>query len=160
MHLRRSLPLLLLVALGCGRGRDTPGPIFREITVGTGQKLALGAPIPADVMPLLELQAERLLRFREGTIGDAASIVVALAPDGRVRSIDFLYAPGTDYAAKVAGYVEDLGPPAWAGPAGAMQVTRWEDPRTRFEVFTQNPVVGSRLLDRALSPPPPNGDRR
>jgi hypothetical protein len=154
MHIRMKLPLLLLVALGCGTGQAQTDPIFREITVGTGQRLALGEAVPTDVMPLLEEEQDRLLVFRKGTYSDAESIVVALAPDRRVRSITFTYATGTDYAAMVADYAEDLGPPTWrSGAADALRVTRWDDPRTRFEVFARGSMVGSRLLDRALSPP-------
>lgn len=147
-----ALPLLQVALASCApRAQDTPRqPIFREIVVGTGQKIALGAALASDVLPLLVVEGARF-RLREGRFGDAESISGELAPDGRVRSLFFTYAPGTSFDETVSSYVADLGPPArrTGSSADSLQTTRWEDARTAFEVVRRGSRVGSALYDQA-----------
>lgn len=152
-----ALPLLPTVLASCApHAQDTPRqPIFREIVVGSGQKIALDSPLASDVLPLLELQGGTKFRLREGTFSDAESISGELGPDGRVRSLLFAYTPGTSFDQTVSSYVADLGPPArrTGSSADSLQTTRWEDARTAFEVVRRGSRVGSALYDRALASP-------
>ncbi|HEU0015385.1 MAG TPA: hypothetical protein VFQ45_16975 [Longimicrobium sp.] len=148
--------LLLAAAMGaCARtGPPAPRPgqvaIFREITVGTGQRIALGEPVRADARRLMVPLGDGRYRMRAGTFADAEEITVALSDERRVQSLHFVYAAGTSYRGTVAGYVEELGPAASAHgtAADSVEVTRWEDWRTILEVTRRGATVESALHDR------------
>jgi hypothetical protein len=157
-HLRPStiaIVAMIVVALftGACTGDGKRGEIFREIVVGSGETISLGAPLPAEVQPLLQPIGGDGYSLRPGAFADAESIVVRLAPYGVVRSIAFTYAPGKGYDDLVASYRDDLGPPArlTGSPADMHQTARWEDGRTAFEIIRSGGRVGSALYDLASS---------
>ncbi|HWK89358.1 MAG TPA: hypothetical protein VNP72_05160 [Longimicrobium sp.] len=140
---------------GCAASRAAPPQrqvaIFREITVGTGQQIALGEPVRADVRRLLVPLGEGRYRMRSGTFSDADTITVALSPERRVQSLHFAYAAGTSYRGTVEGHRERIGPATsrYGTPADSVEGTRWEDSRTILEVTRRHATVTSTLHDRA-----------
>lgn len=130
-------------------------PIFRSIEVGHDQHLTLDAPIPSDVLPLMEPAGPNRMKMRPGTFHRAESITVLLAADGNVQRMDFAYDPGTSYDALLQDYTNDLGQPTHQDGASADAGRRsvWEDAATRFELFSQgsggSSRVGSFLENRA-----------
>lgn len=130
-------------------------PIFRSIEVGHDQHLSLDAPIPADVLPLMEPAGHGRMKMRPGTFHRAESITVLLAADEKVQRMDFAYDPATSYDTLLQDYTNDLGQPTHqdGAPAGAERRSVWEDAATRFELFAQgsggSTRVGSFLENRA-----------
>ena len=130
-------------------------PIFRSIEVGHDQHLTLDAPIPSDVLPLMEPAGPDRMKMRPGTFHRAESITVLLAADKNVQRMDFAYDPGTSYDALLQDYTNDLGQPTQqdGASAGAERRSVWEDAATRFELFAQgsggSARVGSFLENRA-----------
>lgn len=119
-------------------------PIFRTIQVGQDQHLTLDAPIPADVMRLMQPAGPDRYAMRPGTFHRAESITVELADDQNVQRMDFTYDPGTSYGALLQDYTNDLGAPTGASPDGE-QRSVWEDAATRFELFANGSGDGSRV---------------
>ncbi|HEX8395168.1 MAG TPA: hypothetical protein VF665_22665 [Longimicrobium sp.] len=120
-------------------------PIFRFVEVGTGQRLTLGEPVPADVLPLTEPAGANKLKMKAHTFGGASEIVIQLSPAETVRDVTFAYAAGTDYDAMVNQFTDELGTPE----SQNNQLTRWRDDQTTFQVTQQASAVGSLLADRA-----------
>jgi hypothetical protein len=123
-------------------------PIFRIIQVGEDQHLSLDAPIPADVLPLMEPvpNEPNQMKMRPGTFHRAQSITVTLAGDENVQRMDFTYDPGTDYQTLLDDYTQELGNPAQnGGSPGAEQRSVWEDSATRFELFANGSGGSARV---------------
>ncbi len=118
-------------------------PIFRTIQVGHDQHITLDQPIPADVLSLMHPAGPNRYTMDPGTFSNAQSITVELAPDQNVQEMDFTYAPGTSYAALLADYTAELGPPA-QGTDGSQSAV-WEDDLTRFELSANGAGQGSRV---------------
>ena len=142
--------LLALAACTAAPARGQEGRIFRTVQIGFRQPVTLGQPLRADVRLLLEPIGEHRFGVRKGTFSDAQSITVETGADGTVRCMEFTYAPGFDYAASALSYERSLGEPAsrTGAPADSAQTTRWQDPRTVFELRRQGTRVSSRLCDR------------
>jgi len=117
------ISLVSVSALASSAAATQHRAIFRNITVGKDQKIALGAPLDATVKPLLRPSGNDRYQLREGTFSGAEAITVHLTPTGRVSAIFFDYAAGTDYAARVATYRKLLGEPV-------LQTTRREAAET------------------------------
>ena len=116
--------------------------IFREIEVGTGQTLTLGAAIPSDVQSMLS-GSPPTYRMNPGTFGRAESITVGMS-GSNVQSLTFRYAPGTDFATLVAEYTEGLGTPISQSGSSAT----WQDSETTFQLNANGGSVTSVLTDR------------
>ncbi|HEX8905671.1 MAG TPA: hypothetical protein VF771_12545 [Longimicrobiaceae bacterium] len=146
--------ILLVAACTAAAPARQDGSIFRTVKIGFDQPVTLGEPLRADVRVLLEPAGDHRFRVRKGLFGDAQSIVVVTRPDGAVRCMEFTYAPGFDYAASVADYRRSLGAPqsSTGASADSVQVTRWQDARTAFELTRRGTHVSSLLCDRAESP--------
>ena len=148
-------PLLFLVtqlpdiAAEPSKPGGEPRAIFREITIGKGdKKLKLGASLSDDVKPLFELSGAACYRLRKGVFGGAESIEVFVAKDGRVKSIFFGYSDGTDYAAKREAYQKTLGEPQKAEEReDRVQFARWEDANTAFELVRHGSCVRAAMYD-------------
>ena len=116
--------------------------IFREVEVGTGQMLTLGAPIPFDVQSMLS-GSPPTYRMNPGTFGRAESITVGMN-GSNVQSLTFRYAPGTDYATLLSEYTEGLGAPS----SQTSNSATWQDSETTFQLSANGGSVTSVLSDR------------
>lgn len=152
MRATRAAVIVLFAGLvGCAQssseGAPEPRSIFREITVGRGEKIVLGTPLSGAVRPLLTAVGENRYRLRPGAFGGAQSITVQVAADRRVAALSFEYASGTDFTDEVRTYRRMLGPPVHQSE----NVARWEDPKTVFELLQRGSSVHSVLYDRPLT---------
>lgn len=118
------------LAVGTPASAQRPGTLFRHIVVSTG-RIELGKVLDRAVHAPIVLDDSTVL-LRPGTFGGAASITARLTPAGRLRAIVFMYGADTNYDAKRAEYVGDLGPPVVTEKRGDETRTIWEDARTRL----------------------------
>lgn len=120
-------------------------PVFRTITVGDSVTVALGEPLSAQAIALMEQIGTHRFVLKEGTFKRAAEIDVQLVGGAAVHKMDFAYAPGTDYAELFADFEAELGPPS--NQAGG--VATWIDSATEFRLVNDPTNIRSMLRDLA-----------
>jgi spore germination protein YaaH len=118
--------------------------IFREVVVGTGQKITLGATVPSDVQSMMTPAGNNSYKLKAGDFSRAESITVTVDASSKVvTTMNFKYAPGTSYAALVTTYTEAMGSPASTSGNSAT----WNDGQTSFQLTGNGGSVTSVLTD-------------
>lgn len=159
---------LLLLAAACTRSavsrtggeasRAKPTAIFRTVHF-EDVDVTLGRPL-RDKASLGAVLGDTAVQLAKGRFGGAEAIMVALASGDSVRGMTYDYGVDTTFEARVADYVNALGPPTvrWRlgrpdAPLG--EVVEWDDSLTHFELRWSRrngaAVAQSELLDRHLA---------
>lgn len=126
-------------------------PIFRQIQIATGQFIALGQPIPADVQRDLEPgPGPNEFQMKPDTFGRATSIVLQVASaNGPVTGMRFTYdRGGDDWRITMLNFINQLGEPTSRSPQPPSAT--WEDFQTRFRLAQDaSNGISSTLTDLA-----------
>lgn len=150
-----ALTLTILLLATVIRAQIKSAPIFRTITVGTGDRIiSLGADV-SKVQDLL-VKNEAGYALKPNTFGGAKTINILLSKKSRVRAIFFEYEADKDFEKTVASYTQSLGKPSsrrsFASLSLQVEVVAWEDIETRFELVKrteqEKSFVFSALFDK------------
>ena len=161
-----SVGIVLLVTCGepspraASGGGDTTQPkgIFRTVHLAGSDVVVLGQPLH-DKQRLGKVLGDSVVRLDDARFGGATDIRILLAPGDTVRGMIYDYGPDSAFEARVADYVQLLGPPARRYSRGTRDVdltdvVEWNDSVTHFELrwITRGSgaVAQSVLLDRRL----------
>lgn len=132
---------------------DASITVFRTVEVSTDIPITLGEPLSPQAKALVTEIGPQRYQMKPGTFGHAQEIDIQTTVGSAVQQMDFRYAAGTDYAAMVAQYEVEIGPPT-SRHGGAEQVTVWEDSSTEFQLVSGAMGVRSMLRDRAPAASP------
>jgi hypothetical protein len=131
------LILTLLVTATVIFAQTKSSPIFRTITIGSGDRtISLGGEV-SKVGDLL-VKTETGYSLKPNAFGGAKTINILLTKENRVRAMFFEYETEEDFEGKVVSYIESLGKPSsWRffdSLSLQAEVVTWEDAETRFEL--------------------------
>jgi hypothetical protein len=130
-------------------------PLFRSIDVGDDLQLALGAPIPAEVMNDMISIGSNTYKFKPGTFTRAETIQVQVDANQLVQRMDFAYPNDMDYAWQRANFINEIGEPTGGTCTipEAQQQSVWQDSQTCFVLWAKGQgapaKIGSTLTNLA-----------
>ena len=140
---------VLLVSASATAQEPGRPALFRQISVATGQVIALGEPF--DPAGLAESAGEGVYSLRPGKFAGARKLLVVVSADSRVSAMRFIYQEDVSFDEVVGRYRTRFGQPHVLDDASQGVGVYWEDGRTRFEILrpsASEPAVSSRLLQQ------------
>ncbi len=147
-HVLAIVGLAFALPMGSTRAQQ-PGSLFRYIHLSPKDTIALGQPFVTS--GVADEVANHIYQLRPGTFGGAERIRILTDSAGRVTTMEFEYADGSDFPSMFKEYVHWLGTPTAIDSTARRRVVAWQDSLTRFELSVvtvgARQILSTRMID-------------